>query len=88
MNKSEWSESKHWNLEVYKGVKIKKLVSLLNLRRKSAQICFFDEGIGAVTFEIVVFCFVWSNQLKDVSPIPFCCYPKCAKIIQDNKRFL
>ena len=45
------------NLEVHKGVKIKKLVSLLDLRGKSAQICFFAEGVGALTFEIL-FCFV------------------------------
>ena len=52
------------NLEVHKGVKIKKLVSLLDLRGKSAQICFFAEGVGALTFEIL-FCFVWNNPLED-----------------------
>ena len=52
------------NLEVHKGVKIKKLVGLLDLRGKSAQICFFAEGVGALTFEIL-FCFVWNNPLED-----------------------
>ena len=52
------------NLEVHKGVKIKKLVSLLDLRGKSAQICFFAEGVGALTFEIL-FGFVWNNPLED-----------------------
>ena len=52
------------NLEVHKGVKIKKLVNLLDLRGKSAKICFFAEGIGVLTFEIV-FCFVWNNPLDD-----------------------
>ena len=44
-----------WHLEVNKDVKLKKLVSLLNLRRNSAQICFFAEDLGALTFEAVVF---------------------------------